>query len=145
MNEPLAAMLRYNRWATRTLLEACRGLSGEQLDARAPGTSGSVRVLLTHIVGGEQTFVLRTRGRHHEGELNRTSAWPGIDELLRIAANTGDELVAIAGALDRDADVDLPFRGKTYRFPKSFFLLHAVEHGAEHRTEVKVTLVSIFI
>lgn len=30
--------------------------------------------------------------------------------------------------------------GKAYRYPRSFFLVHAVEHGGEHRTEVKLTL-----
>jgi uncharacterized damage-inducible protein DinB len=28
----------------------------------------------------------------------------------------------------------------TYRYPKRFFLVHALEHGVEHRTEVKVAL-----
>src|SRR5207248_10431127 len=28
-------------------------------------------------------------------------------------------------------------QGKTYEYPKSFFLLHAIEHGVEHRTEIK--------
>lgn len=143
MNAPLASMLRYNRWATTTLLEACHPLTGQQLDARLPACSGSVRELLVHLVGGQQTLVLRTRGRQHEGELNRASAWPGFDALMRLARQSSDELVAIAEALDEDADVDLPFAGKTYRFPRSFFLVHAVEHGVEHRTEIKVTLASI--
>ncbi len=51
-----------------------------------------------------------------------------------------DDLIAIAESLDADGDVDLPYMDKTYRFPTSFFLVHAVEHGVEHRTEVKVAL-----
>lgn len=140
MNAPLAEMLRYNGWATLTLLEACRSLTGAQLDAHEPGTSGPVRELLVHIVGAQQTFALRTRGRQHEGELNRKSAWPGFDALMAAATTSADELVAIAESLETDTDVDVPYMGKTYRFPKSFFLVHAVEHGVEHRTEVKVAL-----
>jgi uncharacterized damage-inducible protein DinB len=140
MNAPLAEMLRYNRWANLTLFEACRALSDEQLDTRSPGTSGTVRELLIHIVGGQQTFVLRTIGRQHEGELNRASAWPGIDALLDIVRTSSDELIAIAEELDAESEVDLPYFGKVYRFPKSFFLVHAMAHGAEHRTEVKVAL-----
>jgi uncharacterized damage-inducible protein DinB len=140
MNVPLAEMLRYNLWATRTLIEACRGLPDAELDARMPGVSGSVRALLVHIVGGQQTFVLRTKGRQHEGELSRASVWPGFDTLLDLAAISGDELIAIAEGLETDRDVDLPFLGKTYRFPTSFFLVHAMAHGVEHRTEIKVAL-----
>lgn len=120
-------------------------LTDEQLDARLPACSGPVRELLVHLVGGQQTFALRTQGRQHEKELSRASDWPGFDELLRLARQSSDELVAIAEALEVDADVGLPFAGKTYRFPRSFFLTHAVEHGVEHRTEVKVTLASIGI
>lgn len=143
MNTPLAEMLRYNRWATLTLIEACRGLHDDQLDTRIPAVSGSVRELLMHVVGGQQTFALRTRGRQHEGELSRNAPWPGFDTLLALATQSSDELVAIAESLDHDEDVDLPWMGKTYRFPKSFFLVHAVEHGAEHRTEIKVALASL--
>jgi hypothetical protein len=35
--------------------------------------------------------------------------------------------------------------GKVYRIPKSFFLVHALEHGVEHRTEIKVDLGAIGI
>ncbi len=140
MNAPLAEILRYNKWATLTLLEACHRLSDDQLDARIDGVSGSVRELLVHIVGGQQTQALRTKGRQHEGELTRSSVWPEFDALLEFAATSADELIAIAESLDEDADVDLPYAGKTYRYPKSFFLTHAVAHGTEHRTEVKVAL-----
>jgi uncharacterized damage-inducible protein DinB len=145
MNVPLANMFRYNRWATLTLLDACRELTGEQLDVRQPWTSGSIREIFLHLIGGQQTFVLRTKGRQHEGELNRSSKWPGFDALMEIATSTSDELVSIAESLDEDADVSLPFMGKVYHYPKSFFLVHAVEHGVEHRTEIKLALAAIGI
>jgi uncharacterized damage-inducible protein DinB len=93
-----------------------------------------------HIVGGQQTFALRTKGRQHEGELRRESAWPGWDDLFRTAEATNDDLIAIAASLDPGAEVDLPYVGKTYRFPTRFFLVHAAEHAIEHRTEIKVAL-----
>ena len=98
-----------------------------------------------HVVGGQQTSVLRTKGRQHEGELNRGSRWPGFSILREIAVDTSDELIAIAASLGDDEEVDLPYRGKTYRYPKSFFLLHALEHGVEHRTEIKLALALVGI
>lgn len=140
MNAPLAGMLHYNRWATLTLIEACRALPDEPLDTHVAGVSGTIRVLLTHIVGAQQTFVLRAQGRQHEGELSRRSEWPGFDTLLAIATKSSDDLIAIAEDLDTEREVDLPYMGKVYRFPASFFLTHAMEHGIEHRTEIKVAL-----
>ena len=143
MNGPLADLFRYNRWANLQLIDACRDLTAEQLGARAPGTSGSIRELLVHVVGGQQTSILRTKGRQHEGELARGSAWPGFDALRSIAVSTSDELIQIAAAMDTDPEIDLPWRGKVYRYPMSFFLLHAFEHGIEHRTEIKVTMAEL--
>jgi uncharacterized damage-inducible protein DinB len=133
-------MLQYDRWATHELLEACRVLTADQLSASMPGVSGTVGELLTHIVGAMRTFAFRTRGRQDEGEWSRESPWPGFDALQAAASSASDDLIAIAEALEREEDVDLPFMGKRFRFPKSFFLVHAVEHGTEHRTEVKVAL-----
>jgi uncharacterized damage-inducible protein DinB len=139
----LARAFQYNRWANLRLIDACRGLTPAQLDARAAGTSGSIRELLVHVVGGQQTSILRTRGRQHEGELGRRSPWPGFDELRRVAVSTSDELIRIGEAMETDPDVDLPWKGKVYRYPMSFFLVHAFEHGVEHRTEIKVTMAEL--
>lgn len=57
--------------------------------------------------------------------------------------STSRELVAIAEQLDNDEVVDLPYLDKTYTYPKRFFLVHAIAHSAEHRTEVKVALAHI--
>jgi uncharacterized damage-inducible protein DinB len=138
LNRPLAELFRYNKWATHTLLDACRGLTPDQLEASA--ASGPVCEVLIHLVGSQQTFILRTRGRQHEGELSRQSPWPSIESLIEVALNTSDELIEIAEALDEDVEVDLPYMGRVYRFPRSFFLVHALEHGVEHRTEIKIAL-----
>jgi uncharacterized damage-inducible protein DinB len=140
MNTALAEVLRYNKWATLRLLEALRGLSEGQLAAQPSGVSGSVGSLLTHLIGGQQTFVLRIQGRQHEGELSRGSAWPGFDALLEAARASSDDLIAIAEGLDEGANVVLGYMGKRYSYPRSFFLVHATEHGVEHRTEIKVAL-----
>jgi uncharacterized damage-inducible protein DinB len=140
MNKALAEMFRYNAWANNQLFQACRSLTGEQLNTHVPGTSGSVRELLLHIVGAQQTFVLRTKGRQHEGEMGRQSPWPGIDTLIGLAESTSQELIAIAEQLDDDEKVELPYLGKAFRYPTRFFLVHAMAHSAEHRTEVKVAL-----
>jgi uncharacterized damage-inducible protein DinB len=140
VSKALADCLRYSRWANLALLEACRGLTEEQLDSRATPSSRSARELLSHVVASELTFVLRTNGRQHEGESRHLEPWPGFDVLREAAASSGDDLIAIAAGLDEDELVALPFKGKTYEYPKGFFLLHAIEHGVEHRTEIKVTL-----
>lgn len=64
---------------------------------------------------------------------------------MQIAASTSDELIAIAENLEDNEAVELSYQGKTYRYPKAFFLVHAMEHSTEHRTEVKIALAQIGI
>jgi len=136
----LIEMFRYNEWANTELFEACRSLTDEQLDYIGSGVSGSVRELLMHIAGGQRTDILRTMGRQHEGELARDSRWPGIDAVIEEAVLTSRELVDGARQLHQHEEVDLPYQGKVYRYPRHFFFIAAIEHSAEHRTEVKVAL-----
>ena len=82
-------------------------------------------------------------GRQHEGELTRASAWPGFDVLRELAERSSDQLVDIAAGLDEDSEVALPYRGRTFAYPKRFFMAHAAEHGVEHRTEIKLALAQL--
>ena len=143
MDEGLVEMFRYNAWANRELFETCRTLTDAQLDTHVNETSGPIRELLMHIAGGQQTFILRTHGRQHEGELTRLSPWPGMETVISIVTATSDDLLRIAENLQSGEEVDLPFKGTSYRFPKRFFLVHAIQHGIEHRTELKLALAHI--
>jgi uncharacterized damage-inducible protein DinB len=120
-------------------------VSDTLLDARPAGISGSVRELLLHVIGAQETLVLRTRGRQHEAELTRRSAWPGWDELLERARQSADQLIAIAEATETEQAIELTYQGRRNRFPLSFFLTHAAEHGVEHRTEIKVGLAQLSV
>lgn len=140
---PLAEAFRYNRWANERLLAACRALSDDLLDVAVPGTYGSTRRTLLHLVGGQQTFVLRTHGRQHEGEFSASSPWPGFDALERVADESSNALIAIAESLVGDEQITLPWQGTDYRFPRVFFLVHALEHGIEHRAQVVVTFAQL--
>lgn len=143
MDLGLVEMLRYSAWAERTLLDACRELTDEQLEARLPVTSGPVRELLVHIVGGQQAYVALAQGRPDTGGLDRDNGWPGIAQLIEAADRTSRELISIAKQLDPESEVDLPHHGTVHRYPTRFLLTNAVEHGIRHATEVTLTLASI--
>src|SRR5438034_2023870 len=118
MTKALADCLRYNRWANLILIDACRGLTAEQLDTRAKHSSRSARDLLSHIVGSELTFVLRTNGRQNEGESRVVDTWPGFEVLREVAASSGEDLIAIAAGLDEDELVALAVPRQEVRVSK---------------------------
>ncbi len=139
MSRTLAEFFRYNRWANEQIIAACRALTDEQLDAHATGTHGPIRRTLVHMIDGQRSFLARLDGHAQppDGPLPR---WSGFDAIADLAATTGDALIAAAGSIDEDSEVVLAFMGKRYQYPKIFFLLHAIEHGIEHRTQINVML-----
>jgi uncharacterized damage-inducible protein DinB len=141
MANPLAEIFRYNAWANEALFAACQGLDAAVLGAPSGGDDPrSIRTKLLHIAGAQQTFCLRTKGRQHEGEINAGSAWPGWEAVNAAMRSSNAELIEIAGVMDADIEVILPYMGRRPRFPRSFFLAHAIAHGAQHRTEVVLAL-----
>jgi uncharacterized damage-inducible protein DinB len=135
-------LLRYNLWGNERTIEACRGLSDDQLNAPATGTHGPVRATLLHLVDGQRTFLARLEGQAQPAGGPATS-WPGWDAIERLAAETGEALVAAAESLGEQRDVELAYMGKRYRYPAAFFLLHAIEHGIEHRAQINVMLAQV--
>jgi len=98
-------------------------------------------VILARWADGRHVFWDSPRNEHETGILRRSTV-PGGDLIGAQVEEAQAAALAIAEALDEDSDVDLPWQGKSFYFPKSFFLVHAIEHAVEHRTEIKFALAS---
>jgi uncharacterized damage-inducible protein DinB len=141
-NAPLARMFAYNAWANAGVIDACRKLDDAQLDAPSSNAFGSIRSTLQHVIYGQYSFLARLDGDAQDARALALQ-WPGFDALTVIAAETSEALTAAASALDVDADVVLSYQGKGHRYPKSFFLLHTIQHGIEHRTQIGMMLAQL--
>ncbi len=139
MNTPLAHLFRYNAWANERVIEACRGLTDEQLDAAGSAAFGSVRSTLLHVIYGQYAFLARVGGEAQDARA-LAPQWAGFDALESVALETSRALITAASALGDDADLVLSYGGKSYCYPKSFFFVHAIQHGVEHRTQIGVML-----
>jgi uncharacterized damage-inducible protein DinB len=138
VNEPLANVLRYNAWATGALVDGCRALSDAQLDAApVPGSSGTIREMLLHVVISQEVQALRTTGVMRP---SLSWKWEGWDALTQRARDSSQRLIDIAAATNEERHVAFEEGGKRYAFPLSFFLAHAVAHGDQHRSEIKMAM-----
>jgi uncharacterized damage-inducible protein DinB len=77
--------VRHNTWATAQLLEFCRGLDQQTLNASVPGTYGTIIATLRHIIYCEIDFLERLLGREPTDpwQLGETT---GLDALMEHAA-----------------------------------------------------------
>jgi uncharacterized damage-inducible protein DinB len=67
MTDALLELYRHKTWATLRLIEYCQGVADEHLDATTPGTFGTIRETLRHLVVAEEGyFRMLTRERLSE-------------------------------------------------------------------------------
>ncbi len=134
---PLADITRHNSWATATLLEFCQGLDDETLDTPMPGTYGSIRDMLRHIINSEMSYLFRASGLWPE------RPWPtgeavGLETLAVRAAILAD---AWEQYLTNGVDVDGLNEahgddGSIYTVRHGVFITQAIHHGNEHRAQI---------
>jgi len=138
MNEILVALLRHHAWANARLIEACAGLPDEVLDEAAPGTFGSVRDTLVHVVANEEGYlaVWEQTGPPGRGAF----AFRGFDDLRARAERSGRRLVALAERTDGDPVVRGEWREGPFALPTSVFVIQAINHATEHRAQVATIL-----
>src|SRR5207247_8152460 len=54
--------MRHGVWANEKLLDRCRAFTDEQLELTVPGTYGTIRKTLAHIVASEEGYLVRLLG-----------------------------------------------------------------------------------
>lgn len=142
-NPMLANLFRFNQWANVELIDACAQLEAEQLDETLPGTQGSVRSTLWHVVELEHRFLGALQGTPGAAE----SALPGapngeLATLRALALDSGEQLVAWAEATAGDPMIETEFQGQPFSCPASVFAAQTLNHAKEHRQQVNEALLA---
>lgn len=142
----LREFFRHNTMMNERLLEACRQLSTEQLQATAPGTFGTVGATLVHIANAQVGYAARVRDTERPESLPE-DPFPGFDRLAErfdLGNSSLEEAVALAGE-EREIQVTGDEPGETWRMPASLILLQAINHGTEHRSQIATVLTQLGI
>jgi Uncharacterized protein conserved in bacteria len=138
----LRAIFDHNRWANEQLLEACRGLTPDQLATVVDGTYGGLGETLAHIVSGETFYVELLTGWEPPVHWHRGEPFPGIEPLLERSRETGPRLLAAAESLAPDQPIE---RDPGELIPASVILVQAINHATEHRAHATTILTQLGI
>lgn len=143
MNGVLLDPFRHHAWATRRLLEFCRGLPAEQLTgATATGGYSTITETFHHIVMGDARYLRRLRGAGpawmeesglDPGDVDESSL--SIDELLSRAADTA-QLWEQLLAEPFDPERILLLDQGTFECPAGVIVAQALHHGSLHREQI---------
>ena len=138
----LSAIFEHNQWANERLLEACRGLTPEQLATSVVGTYGALGETLAHIASGEVFYTQLLSGWKPSGAWQQDDPFPGVDPLLEVVRETGPRLLAQAESLGPDAMIE---RDPGEMIPATVILVQAINHATEHRAHATTILTQLGI
>ena len=138
--------LRHDVWATERLVAHCRTLTDAQLDLTVPGTYGTIRRTLAHIVTSDEGYLTRLLGALLHDPPFRLDHEITLDEVASHLphVNGGVERLFASGELDPDRLlVDTPLRRPSDpRFEMNAWapLTQFVHHGSDHRAQIGTIL-----
>ena len=138
--------MRHGVWANEQLIERCRALTDGQLELTVPGTYGTIRKTLAHIVASEEGYLVRLLGSLlHEPPL-READLVTLDQIaahVPHAASAVERLFA-KGRPDPDRVIaDTPLRrAGAPRFEMAAWApaTQFVYHGIDHRSQIDTIL-----
>lgn len=141
----LVELYRHNSWANLRLIDACRELPQEQLDWQIEATYGGIGETLVHLVAAQERYIGLLSGEPGSEALQESGSWPGWDVLRRHAQASSRELERLAARTPAAQTVRRVREGRTYHMPAWVILVQLINHGTEHREQVKATLTRLGI
>ena len=146
MTDFLVRQMRHSVWANEKLVERCRALTNEQLDLTVPGTYGTIRKTLGHIVASEEGYLVRLLGSLlHDPPVREQdlATLDGIAAHLPHVANAVERLFANDDVDPDRVIADTPLRrAGAPRFEMAAWApaTQFVYHGIDHRSQIDTIL-----
>ena len=143
MAHPLRDAFDHHVWATVRLIDACRELSPDQLEASAEGTYGSILRTMRHLVGSDSWYLFDIT-EDPARRIDEKSM--GLPELRDAMGDDGEAWSAyLASGPDPDQvlteiDEDDGFRRDA---PVGLRLAQALHHGTDHRSQICTALTTL--
>src|SRR5687768_15495754 len=99
-SDPLTILLGHNHWATRRVLDLCRGLSPAQLQRRFDIGPGSLHDTLVHVVDCMRWWADDVRGRPRRPSLAPPGHAFSVDDVSRLFDEAHAEFEALVEESD---------------------------------------------
>jgi uncharacterized damage-inducible protein DinB len=136
----LAELFRHNLWANLILFDLCLTLPEEILETSVPGTFGGIRETLIHLVGAEERYLLALAGGSKRRNPSLEEISPDLATVREHARQSGERFVAYAETVEGNPTLDVTWDGQSYKVPTAFYVVQAINHSTEHRSQIKIAL-----
>jgi uncharacterized damage-inducible protein DinB len=136
----LAELFRHNLWANLILIDLCLTLPEEILETNVPGTFGGIRETLAHLVGAEERYLAALVAGPERRNPTLEETAPDLTTLREHARQSGEGFIAFAEKVEGNPTMRVTWRGQSHEMPAALFLVQAINHATEHRTQIKTAL-----
>lgn len=140
----IRSLYQYNAWANRRIHQTASGLTPEQLLAPAAFSSyPSLHATLVHTLSAEWIWLARWQGTSPRAML-AAADFPDLPSIQArgegIAAETEGFIDRLTPARLAEVVAYVNTRGETWAYPLWQQMIHQVNHGTQHRSEVAALL-----
>jgi uncharacterized damage-inducible protein DinB len=138
----LADSVGHHVWATLQILDACAGLTADELATSVPGAYGSILDTLRHLVGADRSYLFVISG----GSLSEIEE-DGLDVgQLRAATEPTGQAWTEFLATEPDPEMIVTRHrddGTRSHAPMGVRLAQVVHHGTDHRSQICTLLTAL--
>jgi uncharacterized damage-inducible protein DinB len=142
MNDDIASLYAYNRWADLRILEACRKLTPEQYAAEPVPSWSSVRSSIAHIAIATEGWLRGVAGESVQ-EFPTEADLPTVDAAGRLLDRAYEIFQGVSPGLTPEllaTPRTFSGRGRSVVLPPWAVLRHIVNHATYHRGQVAAKL-----
>ena len=144
MNTLIDKQFEFNLWANTEIIKLCTSLDETQLSVEITGTFGDIRATISHMIQSEGIYLT---------DLGGEPLWPddldwhsiSLSELLGMAKQSGTALRQVAISIDPNKTCEYTEDGKRNVFPAWVVINQAINHGIEHRTQLRLLLTKLAV
>jgi uncharacterized damage-inducible protein DinB len=142
MSDLVAELFAQNAWANLRLIEACRALTDEQLDATTVGSFGSVRETLIHLCSAEQSYAERLGATLEVARVREDFPSPPLD-VLEASVRATSRALAEGARTRAGAQLPARFGDGPGVMDAEVVLVQAINHSTEHRSQICTILTAL--
>jgi uncharacterized damage-inducible protein DinB len=143
MTEMMRMLYAYNAWANQRILDKAADLTAEQLHAKAGASFDSVHDTLVHTMSAQWVWFMRWMGTSPTSML-KPADYPTLETMEARWREIEADTQAFLAQLDESGLQRVVrynnIQGKAFAYPLWQLLLHQVNHGTQHRSEVAMIL-----
>src|SRR6266571_3693893 len=132
MTSVLLVLVRHKTWATQKLIALCQSVAPALIDATTPGTYGTIRSTLVHLVNADRNYYRRLCGEQPWQRMSEeTTDLQTVADRFGEIATEWESLAADAALADRDLHYP---KGEIVKATAVF--AQSIHHGDAHRAHV---------